>query len=127
MLGCDRHGDADLISTVVESRRRCDFVAHTSIKPPFSFCESCGQRYTCRDISKSLRVLLLGGEKGQMGQSSPQKHTRNSFRVTFQVAWLICGLLLIVPPLSAQSDGAATASATGSSTDLTMTQSGQPQ
>jgi hypothetical protein len=66
-----------------------------------------------------------------MGQRSPQKDTSNSFRVAFHVAWLICGLLLLVPLLSAQPDGAAVASANGSqqqgSTDPTIAPSGQPQ
>jgi Carboxypeptidase regulatory-like domain len=65
-----------------------------------------------------------------MGQSW-QKNTRNSFQVSFRFAWLICGLLLVVPRLSAQSDGATVASATGSqqqiSTEMTTTPSGQLQ
>ncbi len=64
-----------------------------------------------------------------MGQSS-QKNTRNSF-VTFRLTWLICGLLLVVPRLLAQSDRAAVVSATGSqrqtSTNLTTTPNGQLQ
>jgi carboxypeptidase family protein len=66
-----------------------------------------------------------------MGPNSSQKNAKNSFRVTFHVAWVICGLLLLVLPLVAQSDGAAAAAATGNqqklSTDLTMNPSGQPQ
>lgn len=66
-----------------------------------------------------------------MGPSPSQKNTRHSLRVTFHVAWLICGLLLVVPPLRAQSDGAVAASAASSPqehpTDLTMTPTGQPQ
>jgi len=66
-----------------------------------------------------------------MGQRSPQKNARNSFRVTFRFAWLICGLLLLVTPLLAQPDGSGAASATDSpqqrSTGPTMAPSGQPQ
>jgi hypothetical protein len=66
-----------------------------------------------------------------MGQSSPQKNVKNSFRITSYVAWLICGLLLLVPRLVAQSDGAAVDSATGGqkerSTDSTITPGVQAQ
>ena len=66
-----------------------------------------------------------------MGQSSSRKNTRDFSRVTFHVVWLICGLLLVVSPLSAQSEGAAAASATANqqerSTDLATTPTGQAQ
>ena len=66
-----------------------------------------------------------------MGPGSSQKNTRNSCQITFHVAWLICGLLLVVPRLSAQSDEATAASATGSqqqrTTNPTTTPGGQPQ
>jgi Carboxypeptidase regulatory-like domain len=65
-----------------------------------------------------------------MGQSRSTKIRESSFRVTFHVAWLICGLLLVDPPLLAQSEGPAAASVTGNqgrSADLTTTLSGQPQ
>lgn len=58
-------------------------------------------------------MLLSWGEKGQMGPSASKKNTNHSFRVTFHVAWLICGLLLVVTPLFAQADGSASASAAG--------------
>ncbi|HME33542.1 MAG TPA: carboxypeptidase-like regulatory domain-containing protein [Terriglobales bacterium] len=66
-----------------------------------------------------------------MGPNSSQKNTKNPFRVTFHVACLICGLLLVAPRLLAQSDGATAASTTGSqqqrSTDLTVTPAVQAQ
>ena len=60
-----------------------------------------------------------------------EKHTNHFLPVTFHVARLICGLLLVVSPLLAQSDGSAAASATGKqqerSADPTPPPSGQPQ
>lgn len=66
-----------------------------------------------------------------MGPSLWQKNTKHFFPVTFHVAGLICGLLLVVSPLLAQADGSASAPATGNqherSTDPTTPPSGQPQ
>ncbi len=73
-------------------------------------------------------MLLWVGKKGQMGRSLSQKDTRDFSRATFHVVWLICGLLLVVPALLAQPEGAVAASASGNrqpgSTDVTTPSSG---
>lgn len=66
-----------------------------------------------------------------MGPSLRQESTNHFFRVSFHVAALICGLLLVVSPLLAQTNGSASAPATGnrqeSAADLTVPPTGQPQ
>ena len=66
-----------------------------------------------------------------MGPSAWEKNTNCFFRVIFHVAWLTCGVLLVVSPVLAQADGSASASAAGKqqerSTDITAPPGGQGQ